>query len=213
MGHSSNAAEISQPSILERNARIVGRPPRLAPLKPEDLTDDVRRMTDELQIKAGVKPDGIVPDYLATMLRYPELYTAHTELARLLMVEGALAVRDRELAIMRIGWLCQAPYEWNAHMSLSKRVLGITPEEVEQVIIGSSAPEWNDDDRMILRAVEELFDDAMISDETWAELASRLDERQLIELPVVIGHYQGLAYLQNALRIALLPGDIGLVAR
>lgn len=53
----------------------------------------------------------------------------------------------------------------------------------------------------------------MISDATWASLAERYDERQLIELVIVIGQYQTIAYYQSSLRISLHEGNLGLKAR
>jgi hypothetical protein len=53
----------------------------------------------------------------------------------------------------------------------------------------------------------------MISDATWRTLAKRLDERQLIELPIVVGQYQTVAYYQNSLRLRLHTGNLGLMAR
>jgi alkylhydroperoxidase family enzyme len=64
-----------------------------------------------------------------------------------------------------------------------------------------------------VRAAEELYDDAVVSDGTWATLAKRLDDRQLIELLVVIGQYQAVAYYQNSLRLRLHEGNPGLKAR
>jgi hypothetical protein len=52
-----------------------------------------------------------------------------------------------------------------------------------------------------------------ISDATWGMLARRLDERQLIELPIVVGQYQTVAYYQNSLRLRLHTGNLGLKAR
>ena len=47
----------------------------------------------------------------------------------------------------------------------------------------------------------------------WAPLAEYLDYPQLIELPVLVGHMQGVAYLQNAMRARLMDGNPGLSAR
>jgi alkylhydroperoxidase family enzyme len=52
----------------------------------------------------------------------------------------------------------------------------------------------------------------MISDATWAVLATHFDDKQLIELPIVIGQYHAVAYLQNALRMRLHSGNQGLRA-
>jgi 4-carboxymuconolactone decarboxylase len=53
----------------------------------------------------------------------------------------------------------------------------------------------------------------MISDSTWAVLSKRLDEKQLFELPVLAGQFTMVAYFQNALRLWLGQGNIGLRAR
>ena len=49
--------------------------------------------------------------------------------------------------------------------------------------------------------------------DAWEALAARLDERQLIELLIVVGHYHMTAYLQNTLRFPPRDGNAGLGAR
>jgi alkylhydroperoxidase family enzyme len=159
---------------------------------------------------AGVLTD--LPEILCTMLRHPALFKCMTDTGLLLLGNGALPPRDRELAILRMGWLCHAPYEWGEHVLIAKKA-GITSAEIEAITTGSTAPDWNVDDRAVLCAVEELYADAMISDTTWATLAARYNEQQLIELPVVIGQYQAVAYYQNALRLRLHHDNPGLSAR
>jgi alkylhydroperoxidase family enzyme len=198
--------------VRAREAEIIDKPPRIPPLKPEEFTPEIREITDNLQRAVGLVPDGKVPEFVATMLRYPKLNQAHTELALTLM-NGTISERDRELAVLRVGWLCQAPFEWNAHVNVGKRKAGLTTEDIERVTIGSSAPGWSEADRGILRAVEELISDAMISEETWALLSKRLSYEQLLELPILVGQYLGVAFLQNSIRATLMPGDIGLTAR
>jgi alkylhydroperoxidase family enzyme len=146
------------------------------------------------------------------MLRHPALFACQLDIGVQLLKDGALPSRDRELLVLRIDWLCQAPYEWGEHVHIAKTV-GVSQEEIARVVHGSDAPGWSDHDRALLRAAEELHRDAMISDATWADLARRLDDRQLIELPIVIGQYQTIAYYQNALRLRLHEGNPGLAAR
>jgi 4-carboxymuconolactone decarboxylase len=145
-----------------REALILGRPPRIAPLAPEEFTHEAKALTKKIDHAAGLDPGEHVSEWLATVLRHPALFTAHTELAVTLMV-GKLPARDRELAV--------------------------------------------------LRAVEEMLGDAMISDETWGVLAKTYDEAQLLELPILIGQYLGVAFLQNSLRVVLPEGYQGLRAR
>jgi len=200
-------------TVRAREAEILGKPPRILPLRPEEFSPEARQITDALHQAVGLPPNAPVPDFIATMLRYPLLHRVHTELALVLMSQGALSDRDRELAVLRVGWLCQAPYEWNSHVNVAKRLAGLTTDEIERVTIGSTAPEWSEADRTLLRAVEEMLEDSLISEKTWTALAERLTEQQLLELPVLVGQYLGVAYLQNSMRATLMPGQIGLAAR
>lgn len=199
--------------IDQREMEILGQPPRIAPLAPEDFTAEAIEAAAALRQAAGLSDDGSVPNYVATMLRYPAMFKAHTDFAMILMTQGALTARARELAVLRTGWLCLAPFEWGAHVDIGRRAAGLTAAEFERVQQGSDAPEWNEADRSILKAVEEMMDGAMISDATWDVLARHYDDKQLIELPILVGQYIGVAYLQNSLRIRLMPGNDGLRAK
>ncbi|MEI4884324.1 carboxymuconolactone decarboxylase family protein, partial [Klebsiella pneumoniae] len=81
--------------------------------------------------------------------------------------------------------------------------------EIERVTKGPEAPGWNEHDRALLRAVDELHRDSMISDATWNTLAKTLNEAQMLEVPMLIGQYQAGAYVHNSLRLHLRPGNPG----
>ena len=198
-------------------AQILGKPPRIQPIRPDGFTDEMRRalapfLRTPVAGESPAKEMAELPEMLATLVRHPELFRHHVETGVLLLSRGALSPRDRELAVLRIGWLCQAPYEWGEHVQIGKRV-GLSEEEIERLIRGSAAPGWSDRDRAIVGAVEELHRDAMISDATWEILARDLDDQQLIEFVMLVGHYQTVAYYQNALRIGLRDANQGLSAR
>jgi 4-carboxymuconolactone decarboxylase len=61
----------------------------------------------------------------------------------------------------------------------------------------------------LLLAADELHSDARISDATWDALASRYDERQMIEIPMLIGHYHMVAFALNSLGVQLEQGVTG----
>jgi alkylhydroperoxidase family enzyme len=221
-----------------RHTQILGSAPRIPPLAVDELTDDLADMVlrmitlnsaidsrDAEMLTDVMSPDGTVakpadlpallanlPEIIRTMLRHPALFARQVDIGIQLLGQGLLPARDRELAILRISWLCQAPYEWGEHSLIAKK-LGITSEEIERVTQGSAAPGWSGHDAALLRAAEELHADAMISDATWATLSERFDDAQLIELPALIGQYQAVAYSQNALRLRLHEGNLGLNAR
>ncbi|HTV96206.1 MAG TPA: carboxymuconolactone decarboxylase family protein [Steroidobacteraceae bacterium] len=207
------SSPVTEEEIQAREAHITGKPPRISPLAPGEFGPEATETVAALRGALSAGPSsGEVPEIIATLLRHPALFRPHLNLAMQLFT-GALLPRDREIAILRTVWLCMAPYEWGEHVAAGKRVAGLTTEEIERITMGSAAPGWNEQDRSLIRAVEELHDTAMISDQTWAALARRFDERQLIELPILVGQYQGVSYLENALRLRLIPGNPGLSAR
>jgi alkylhydroperoxidase family enzyme len=228
-----------KPSDVEQREKLIlGEGPRIPPVEMDGLTDDLSNiisrmiqvnstlgsrergaLTDLMSDHAGgTARDKVLaqvanlPEVVRTMVRHPELFVRHLDVGLYLLSQGALTARDRELAVLRIGWLCQAPYEWGEHVLVAKK-LGISSEDIERIIAGSQAPGWSEREQAILRATEELHEDAMISDATWATLARNFDEKQLIELPIVVGQYQTLAYYQNSLRLRLHDGNLGLKAR
>jgi alkylhydroperoxidase family enzyme len=58
-----------------------------------------------------------MPEILRAMLHHPKLFASPTDVGIRLLKDDALSPRERELAILRIGWLCQAPYRWGEHVS------------------------------------------------------------------------------------------------
>jgi len=213
--------------------------PRIQPLQINELSDDliaiivrmiaVNRAVDsrEQDVLTDLVPDSGVaamppadmsallanlPEIVRTMLRHPDLFAKQVDIGIQLLVQGRLSPRIRELAILRMGWLCQAPYQWGEHVLVSRK-LGITSDEIERITLGPEASGWNELEQAILKATDELYKDAMIGDATWAVLAKHLDDQQLIELPIVVGQYQTVAYYQNSLRLRLHDGNSGLKAR
>jgi alkylhydroperoxidase family enzyme len=210
---SHGGAAFEPASVAEREARIVGQPPRIAPLGPDEIDDEAIEVIRGIRRAIGVDPDVVetLPAFVSTILRHPALYRVFTAYG-LQLLRGALSPRHRELVILRTGWLCRAPLEWGEHVEIGKRC-GLTTEEIERITRGSSDPAWEASERALVRAAEELHADAMITDETWSELAKFLDEKQLIELPFLVGQYTMVAYHQNALRLRPLPTNRGLAAR
>lgn len=205
---------LSPAEIQERDAYIRGRPPRLPALPPEERTERQQQLLDEMSMVVvdGVRKPREDKPALEIMLRHAELYKAHLGVAEKYLSDCEMSIRERELAILRVGWLSQAPFEWGAHVKIAKRN-GITTEEIERVIEGSSAAGWSKQDRAIVRAVEELHIASMIADATWADLQEFFNDKKLIELVILVGQYKTVAYYQNSLRLPLPEGNKGLMSR
>jgi alkylhydroperoxidase family enzyme len=120
------------------------------------------------------------------------------------LLNGKLPARDRELLILRTGWNCRAAYEWAQHVVIGREA-GLSNEEIARVPAGPDAG-WSETDQLLLRAADELHESWSISDSTWAGLAEVYDTAQLIELPMLVGHYHMVAMTLNTLGIELDPG-------
>ena len=204
----------SPTEIQLRDEYIRGRPPRLPLLPPEERTERQQKLLDEMSMVVvdGVRKPREDKVALEILIRHAELYKAHMEVAKKYLSDCEMDIRDRELAILRIGWLSRAPFEWGAHVKIAKRN-GVTADEIERVIQGSAALGWSKRDRAIVRAVEELHFDSMITDETWSDLQQFYNDKKLIELVILAGQYKTVAYYQNSLRLPLPEGNMGLLAR
>jgi alkylhydroperoxidase family enzyme len=66
---------------------------------------------------------------------------------------------------------------------------------------GASAPGWSDRRARLLSVADELHANGRIGDELWSGLCQALDERQLIEFCVLVGHYEMLAMTLNSLGV------------
>lgn len=195
-----------------RQETICGAAPRIAPLPSQDIGPQGVAIVRNLREAAGLPDASEIPEMVSTLLRHPGLYEKHAAVGAEILGHGVLDKRHRELAILRTGWLCGAPFEWGEHVVIARRV-GLSGLDIARITEGSIADGWLPDDRSIVAAAEELHRDAMISDAIWEKLAAFLNDRQLIELVYIIGHYTKVAFLQNALRLRLPPGNVGLAAR
>ena len=206
--------DLTDAAAAQREQDVRGKPPRLTALPPEERTARQQLLLDEMSMVVvdGVRKPREDKPALEIMIRHAELYQAHMEVAKKYLSDCEMDIRDRELVILRVGWLSQAPMEWGSHVKIAKRN-GVTAEEIARVIEGSSAGGWSRRDRALLRAAEELHFDSMISDATWADLQAVYNDKKLIELVILVGQYKTVAYYQNSLRLPLPEANPGLLAR
>jgi alkylhydroperoxidase family enzyme len=195
----------------ERQAHVVEPGPRIAPIAQDELAGEALALCIKIRESVGATDHSFIPEYMRTMVKHPAIFACQMEMGTAIFM-GTISARERELAVLRIGWLSRAPYEWGEHVDIAQRY-GVTAEEVERVTQGSSAPGWSEHDAAILRGVEELLGDAAISDATWNVLAKSWGEAQLIEFPMMVGQYVATAYVQNSLRMRLAADNPGLTHR
>jgi alkylhydroperoxidase family enzyme len=140
------------------------------------------------------------PNIFTTLARHRSLFRRWLLFAGALMPGGVLPRADSELLILRVARLCGSEYEWHHHQRLALTA-GLDRDDVARVGEGHAAPGWSQRQVLLLRAADELHADRVISDSLWGELEALLSERELIELPMLVGHYEMLAMTLNSLGV------------
>jgi len=178
--------------------------PRIRALAPEEWSDEAK---DAL---APIGGPGALPtlNIFRTLANHPKLAKRWMVFANHILSKNTLAPREREILILRIGWLCRAEYEWGQHVVIGKRE-GLSDDEIRRIGVGPDAPGWSELDRALLRATDELWDDAMVSDATWRELARFLNSEQLMDVVFTVGQYNLVSMALNSFGVQLDPGLAG----
>jgi AhpD family alkylhydroperoxidase len=170
--------------------------PRITPGGRRELGPAIWAVARIAGRATGTEP----PNLFTTLGRHRRLFWGWLWFAGRLMPRGKLPRRDTELVILRVAHLRDCTYEFEHHARLGRRA-GVLEDDVQRVMEGPSADGWSPRERAILNAVDELHETGDLGEAAWSALQMHLDERHLIELCMLIGHYEMLATTIAALRI------------
>jgi alkylhydroperoxidase family enzyme len=173
--------------------------PRVPPLRDDEFSDEAK----EIVAKASVGPEAA--NIFRTLANHPKLLKRWTVFAGHILGKNSLDVRLRELAMLRIGWLCQAEYEWAQHVRIARQA-GFSDDDFRRIAAGPDADGWTDEERAVLQATDELHADAFVTDDTWAALSRTLSTEQLLDLVFTVGQYNLVSMALNTLGVQLDDG-------
>ena len=169
---------------------------RIAPAErpfPEDMEKTL----------ADLMPPGIEPLLLFRVLaREPRLFRRF--MAGGLIDKGSLSLRDREIAINRTCARCRAEYEWGVHIAFFGKRVGLDETQSRAIVVSGADEEcWTPRERIILRMMDQLHDQADIDGKLWREASEEFSEGQLLELVMLAGLYHMVSFLVKATRLPL----------
>jgi AhpD family alkylhydroperoxidase len=173
-------------------------PPRR--IAPGRLWRDLGPVSSAFAIVAGRAAGSAPPNLFTTLGLHPRLARAWMRFAARLMPFGTLNRADTELVILRVAYNSRCAYEWRHHVRLAERA-GLTSEEILRVADGANAAGWSPVQAALLQAADDVHTDKRIADSTWSVLAGHLDDKKLVELCMLIGHYEMLAIVVLSLGI------------
>jgi alkylhydroperoxidase family enzyme len=184
--------------------RVRLKEPRIKALAESEWTAEQQKILNPFRSKR----DGRVVNVWATIVNDPKMMEAWSPFALYTLRGSTLPPREREILMLRIGWLCQAEYLFGHHTVIGKSV-GLTDEEIKRITEGPKAPGWDPFDATLLRAVDELHADAFITDATWNALAKRYNKEQLMDVVATVGQYNLLSMFLNSFGVQLDKGVPG----
>ncbi|HXF40343.1 MAG TPA: carboxymuconolactone decarboxylase family protein [Blastocatellia bacterium] len=176
--------------------------PRIPPLPESEWNDEQKELLE------SVRRDGHVYNIFATLARHPQLLKRWLVFAGHVLSKSTLPAREREIVILRMGWLCRAQYEWGHHVAIGKQA-GLTDDDIKRIQEGPNAAGLDPFEAILLQAVDELHSNTFIGDATWKALTERYNTQQIMDLIFAAGQYKLVSMALNSLGVQLEDGFEG----
>lgn len=173
--------------------------PRIEPLQADDWSSAAKAVIEPMA------SSGEPLNIFKTLVNHPDLARRWMVFANHVLGKSTLPERERELLILRIGFLCQSGYEWGQHALISRRI-GMSEAEIDSSKTGVATPGISARDRLLFQAVDELRGDAHVSDATWAGLTEHYTTQQMMDIVFTVGQYNLVSMALNSFGVQADPG-------
>lgn len=175
--------------------------PRITPLTDAELTDEQREA-----LKPMFDTGRPVLNIFRTLARAPKALTRFNEWGSyVLSRRNSLTARQREIVILRVGYLCKSGYEFTQHTRIGLAE-GLSEAEIRNIKAGADAG-WSPAEAALIRAADELVKDHFVSDATWAALGQHFDDKQRMDVVFTAGQYTQVSMFLNTFGVQLDAGQ------
>lgn len=158
---------------------------RLSPLPPDAWPDTLADMEDSFAGRLNV---------YRTMAHHPALVRAWADLRQHVVLDTSLGPARSEVVILRAATRLDSAYEWRHHVSRA-RALGFDDGRIAS--LRGPLAGMTPDDATIVRAVDEVMDQARLSPQTLAALSALVEAQGVLDLFATVGFYSTLAFIVN----------------
>jgi alkylhydroperoxidase family enzyme len=176
--------------------------PRIKPVEIDRLDEEQAAALAPFANPENKVGGGKVLNIFRTLAHAPRALTAFLGWGNyILSRRNSLPAREREIVILRTGWLCRSGYEFAQHRRIGL-ASGLSAEEIEWIKAGPDAAGWTSLEAAMLRAADELVRDHFVSDATWAALAE-LGDKGRMDLVFTVGQYTQVSMMLNSFGVQL----------
>jgi len=182
--------------------------PRIEPVDTDRLDPaQTAALAPLIETSGGKVGGGRILNIFRTLAQTPNAATAFLAWgSHILSRRNSLPPRERELVILRTGFLCKSGYEWMQHHRIGLDS-GLTADEIERIKAGPDAPGWTAIESAMLRATDELVADHFISTPTWDALTELADQGRM-DLVYTVGQYTQVSMMLNSFGVQLEDGSV-----
>lgn len=170
------------------------------------LTDAQLSPEQQEALKPASYPGTPPLNIFRTLAHAPDALRAFLAWGTYILRSNALPPREREIVILRTGFLCRSGYEWTQHVRISLRG-GMKPEEIDALKTRADAAIWSPADAALIRACDELHARQFVSNETWTQLKAHFSEKQCMDVVFTAGQYTQVSMMLNTFGVQLDEGQ------
>ena len=168
---------------------------RLRPLSGDEMTDEQRRVADD--IASG--PRGGLRGPFPALLRRPKLAQSARMLSDCIRYDNVLPAALRELAIIIVARHWDAHYEWYAHSKIALDE-GLDGAIVDAIAQGEEPDALGIDEKIVYDFSRELLRKNDVGDGVFDAALARFGEAGVVDLSATIGFYCFVSVMLNMVR-------------
>ena len=174
--------------------------PRVPPVQDHEFTEE------QQAAMAKFKLNGVpLINIQRTMIHNPDARSAFGVWGHYILSDKlSITAREREILILRAGWLCRSGYEYTQHRPFGLRA-GLTETEMDNLKVGPEAG-WSPVESLLILACDEMVGDHFISEPTWTALSAHYNQRQLMDIVYTTTQYVQVSTILNTFGVQVEDG-------
>jgi 4-carboxymuconolactone decarboxylase len=174
---------------------------RMPPIAADKLTDAQKKAAETFAEGRGYAVRGpFVP-----LIRSPEVMLRAKAMGDYLRFKSTLGPRLNEMVILITAREWTQQYEWNAHQPSALKA-GLRREIADAIAEGHRPTDMAEDEEIAYDMATEILRQKRVSDPTYRRALAKFGEQGVIDLLGVVGYYNFLAIVMNAMRTGMPEG-------
>lgn len=141
------------------------------------------------------------------MANAPASFAGFRDLALSILIGSQFDARKREIAILRVGHVTRASYEWIQHVTIAKNV-GVSEDEIAKIAVDGAVTGLDDEGNLLCRVADEISNDVRLSDEALQQIIDLYGVREATELILCCSYFNMVSRFLESTRVELEEEDL-----